>query len=97
MTPQQSAECRERSYLVPESNDNHAGGRGIVPTGATGITRFDTYYGGNIPAGTQVRALHYSNAGFRGIDVYAVILTGDRAGDRVQMSAGNLNADGEIS
>jgi hypothetical protein len=91
LTNQQFAECRDRSYTVPPANPNVCcSGQNIVPVGSIAGLRYDTYFGGNLRAGTRVRALVYVNAGFRGIECWGELLDGDRAGQRITVSAGNL-------
>lgn len=79
-----------RSYSIPESCNICTSGTGVVPTGSIGVTIQEANFRGPILEGTRVRALVYSNAGFNGITVYAEILTGVRAGEKVILSAGLL-------
>lgn len=91
MTPAQHAECRRRSYQVPERSDFAASGRGVVRTGNLAALRYalDGLPDGDIPAGAVVRVLSYTNAGFRGIEAYVVVI-GDHP-RRIHTSAGNLD------
>jgi hypothetical protein len=85
-------ETIRRSYSVPEPSPSHTGGKSLVATGEKTRTTQEAYFCGAIPAGTSVRVLAYSNAGFNGITAYVEILEGIRTGNRATISAGLLEA-----
>jgi hypothetical protein len=69
--------AKDRSYSI----------RKTLAEGSVTTTTERTYYKGEIPAGSVVRVMNYTNAGFRGIEAYAYFV---REGRYVIVSAGIL-------
>jgi hypothetical protein len=70
--------ARERGYTVQRT----------LAIGSEATLTADCYHGRPLPAGTRVRVLSYTNAGFRGIE--AVVAIG--GGERAIINAGFLRA-----